>query len=99
MNPLSNIGFANIFSHSIRCLYILLTVSFAVQKHFIYFCFCCLCFCYHIQEVIVKINVRELFLYFLLGDNGNPLQYFCLENPMDGGAWWAIVHGVTKSRT
>ena len=28
--------------------------------------------------------------------NGNPLQYSCLENPMDGGAWWAIVHGVTK---
>ena len=31
--------------------------------------------------------------------NGNPLQYSCLENPMDGGAWWAVVHGVTKSRT
>ena len=30
--------------------------------------------------------------------NGNPLQYSCLENPMDGGAWWATVHGVTKSR-
>ena len=29
----------------------------------------------------------------------NPLQYSCLENPMDGGAWWAAVHGVTKSRT
>jgi len=28
--------------------------------------------------------------------NGNPLQYFCLENPMDRGAWWATVHGVTK---
>ena len=31
--------------------------------------------------------------------NGTPLQYFCLENPMDGGAWWAAVHGVTKSQT
>ena len=30
--------------------------------------------------------------------NGNPLQYSCLENPMGGGAWWAAVHGVTKSR-
>ena len=30
---------------------------------------------------------------------GTPLQYSCLENPMDGGAWWAAVHGVTKSRT
>ena len=31
--------------------------------------------------------------------NGNPLQYSYLENPMDGGAWWATVHGVAKSRT
>ena len=30
---------------------------------------------------------------------GNPLQYSCLENPMDRGAWWATIHGVTKSRT
>ena len=29
--------------------------------------------------------------------NGNPLQYSCLENSMDRGAWWATVHGVTKS--
>ena len=31
--------------------------------------------------------------------NGTPLQYSCLENPMDGGAWWAAVHGVTNSWT
>ena len=31
--------------------------------------------------------------------NSNPLQYSCLENPMDGGAWWATDHGVTKSWT
>ena len=31
--------------------------------------------------------------------NGNPLQYSCLENSMDRGGWWAIVHGVTKSKT
>ena len=30
--------------------------------------------------------------------NGTPLQYSCLENPMDGGAWWAAVHGVAGSR-
>ena len=30
--------------------------------------------------------------------NGNPLQYSCLENPMDWGAWWSTVHGVTKSQ-
>ena len=31
--------------------------------------------------------------------NGNPFQYSCLENSMDGGAWWAILHGVAKSQT
>ena len=31
--------------------------------------------------------------------NGNPLQYSCLENSRDRGAWWVTVHGVTKSRT
>ena len=36
----------------------------------------------------------------VLGEgNATPLQYSCLENPMGGGAWWAAVHGVTKSRT
>ena len=33
------------------------------------------------------------------GGHGNPLQYFCLENPMDRGAWRATVYGVAKSRT
>ena len=32
------------------------------------------------------------------GGQDNPLQYSCLENPMDRGAWWAIVHGFTKSQ-
>ena len=31
--------------------------------------------------------------------NGNPLQYSCLENSMDSGAWWATAHGVTKNHT
>ena len=33
------------------------------------------------------------------GGNGNPLQYSCLENPVDRGAWWAAVHRVAQSRT
>ena len=33
------------------------------------------------------------------GGHGNPLQYSCLENPMDRGTWWATVHRVTKSLT
>ena len=41
-----------------------------------------------------------MFLRILNGEgNGNPLQYSCLENPMDGGAGQATVHGVAKSRT
>ena len=40
----------------------------------------------------VKVEVDGFF-------NGTPLQYSCLENPMDGGAWKATVHGVAKSRT
>ena len=33
------------------------------------------------------------------GEHGNPLQYSCLENPMERRAWWATVHGVAKSLT
>ena len=41
-----------------------------------------------------------LLVYLVVGEgNGIPLQYSCLENPMDGGAWWAAIHGVAKSRT
>ena len=39
-------------------------------------------------------------LFICLGEgNGTPLQYSCLANPMDGGAWWAAVHGVAESQT
>ena len=39
------------------------------------------------------------YLYSCAEGNGTPLQYSCLENPMDGGAWWDAVLGVAKSRT
>ena len=44
-----------------------------------------------------------VFIFITLGGgtgegNGTPLQYSCLENPMDGGAWWTVVHGVVKSQ-
>ena len=49
------------------------------------------------------IHAYVTFLYvnaYIFGEgNGTPLQYSCLENPMDGGAWWAAVHGVAKSQT
>ena len=44
-------------------------------------------------------HYKSLFPSFYLIGNGTPLQYFCLENPMDGAVWWAAVHGVAKSRT
>ena len=49
-------------------------------------------------------DVRDTGLILGLGrspgeGNSTPLQYSCLENPMDGGAWWAAVYGVAKSRT
>ena len=48
--------------------------------------------------------VQETWVPSLVGkslgeEHGNPLQYCCLENPMDRGAWWAAVHGVAKSWT
>ena len=44
-------------------------------------------------------KLRENTFCQLLEGNGNPLQYSHLENPMDGGAWWAAAHGVAKSQT
>ena len=38
-------------------------------------------------------------LIYLHANNGTPLQYSCLENPMDGEVWWAAVHGIANSRT
>ena len=47
---------------------------------------------------IPKIILIDTGVYIREG-NGNPLQYSCLENPMDRGAWWAAVHGVAKGWT
>ena len=59
----------------------------------------------NILEINVNLSVFKIHLDFSYklkifnGEgNGNPLQYSCLENPMEGGAWWATVHGVAKSR-
>ena len=48
----------------------------------------------------MKLNVSYTKLEDARGEgNGNPLQYSCLENPRDGGAWWAAIYGVAQSRT
>ena len=46
---------------------------------------------FHEYFNITEIGIRE--------GNGTPLEYSCLENPMDRGAWWGAVHGVARSRT
>ena len=47
-----------------------------------------------------KWYLNGLFVCMYVGEgNGTPLQYSCLENPMDGGAWWAAIYGVAQSRT
>ena len=49
--------------------------------------------------IVIELKIfRSLYIKHGEGD-GTPLQYSCLENPMDGGAWQAAVHGVAKSRT
>ena len=53
-------------------------------------------FCYHLIPVVCGSQCR---FWCSMPTCGNPLQYSCLENPTDGGAWWAAVHGVPKSRT
>ena len=51
------------------------------------------------ELVIAKFRLKLKKLGKTGEGNGTPLQHSCLENPTDGGAWWATVHGVTKSRT
>ena len=46
-----------------------------------------------------RVYLSVIYLYICGEGNGTPLQYSCRKNPMDGGAWWAAVHGVAKSRT
>ena len=52
-----------------------------------------------VTEVLLFLKYMHTREWHLMSCNGTPLQYSCLENPMDGGAWWAAVHGVAKSPT
>ena len=51
------------------------------------------------HKYIVSLFYLYIVLHVVREGDGTPLQYSCLENPMDRGAWWAAVHGVSKSRT
>ena len=57
---------------------------------------------YQVVLILAILNgmPKKILLSWIGGEgNGTPLQYSCLENPMDGGAWWAAVHGVAQSQT
>ena len=61
---------------------------------------------YLIYNIVLASDVQQsdsviyVGIYIFSGEgNGTPLQYSCLEHPMDGGAWWAAIHGVAKSWT
>ena len=67
-----------------------------------------LCLCGHMPPPLLRVKSLSASasffyktFYFVLGweGNGNPLQYSCLENPRDRGAWWAAVYGVAQRRT
>ena len=72
-------------------------VSFKTCVYLLIFCFDDLSI--DVSGVLLSISPFMSVSVCLGEGNGTPLQYFCLENPMDGGAWKAAVHGVTKSRT
>ena len=53
-----------------------------------------------LQRVVATERLHFHFFLSCIGEgNGNPLQCSCLENPRDGGAWWAAIYGVAQSRT
>ena len=56
----------------------------------------CLRFHYLNVDLIFVLLISSFLVYHLGEGNGTPLQYFYLENPMDGGAWEAAVHGVAR---
>ena len=114
INSLSIVSFALIFSHSEGCLFTLLLISFIVQKllslirsHFVFISITlgsrhrgsCCDLCHRVFCLCFPLRVLEFLVLHFGKGNATPLQYSCLENSMGGGAWWAAVHGVTKSRT
>ncbi|KAB1279762.1 hypothetical protein Cadr_000015692 [Camelus dromedarius] len=71
LNPLWDVSFENIFSHSVGCLFILLVVSFPGQKlfcfyifPFVYFCFCCSCLRREIQKILLRLMSKSLLPVF-----------------------------------
>ena len=82
-------------SNMLYSSYVLYFIAFGCQLFVIHW------FLYHFTDVLIGLLKRHFIsLDFWSGEgNGTPLQSSCLENPMDGGAWWAAVHGVAEGWT
>ena len=90
----------NTFYCSCYCLAIMLTCLVLLSVFFFFFNSLMECECSSVQKVLQHKRVKNSHYNRNIGEgNGTPPQYSCPENPMDGGAWQAEVHGVTKSRT
>ena len=76
-----------------------------IYIHICMYIFICTCiYMYTYICIYVQIYVQYTYIYipvyvYFREGNGNSPQYFCLENPIDRGAWWATVHAVAKSQT
>ena len=99
IDPLSNILFANIFSHTVGGLLILLVVSFTVQKlfyfdvvPFVYFCFCFLCLRRHIQKILLRPVSKSLLPMF--SSRGFMVSYLTFKSLSHFE--FIFVHGVRK---
>ena len=113
INPLSVVSFAIIFSHSEGCLFtllIVLIVSFQRRQWHptpvllpgeSHGCMSLVgCSPWGLWGSDTTERLHFHFSLSCIGEgNGNPLQCSCLENPRDGGAWWATIYGVAQSRT
>ena len=74
------------------CIHIIFLFSFCLEQEWYH---AIRSYCY----LFDSLQNYEHSSMFIGEGNGTALQYSCLENPMDGGAWWATVHGVAESRT
>ena len=88
------------FDHCIKCRFL----HHPSPAHLFKLAQCCTlgsvdCLLSHKQTNFCSTLVLLHVLLWLLEGNGTPLQYSCLENPMNGRAWWAVVHGLAKSLT
>ena len=84
-------------------VFIYLLFFIVIFIYLLLFIVCFYIYCYYLLFIVLFIYCFYLLLLFIysitIGEgNGNPLQYSCLENPVDRGAWWVAVHRVALSR-